>query len=153
MPQLVKGGKHVFGWSKVDDRGRIRISSEAFAEYRLNANENVFLISGSRASGGFGLTKPESLRASPLSLLLDECPDLARYIIPAGTAVRWGKKTCCWVKMGERRFRLPPDTLACFGIRPGDRLLLVRGSGLALGFIARGPIVEPARRHSELETC
>ena len=62
MPQLVKGGKHVFGWSKVGEQGSIVIPSEAFAEYHLITGENVILMSGSKTSGGFGLTKRESLR-------------------------------------------------------------------------------------------
>jgi hypothetical protein len=40
----------------------------------------------------------------------------------------------------------PPPALA------GDRLLVVRGSGLALGFLERGPIYEEARRHPDIET-
>jgi len=42
----------------------------------------------------------------------------------------------------------PPDV----GVRPGDRLLAVRGSGYALGLLARGPIYKEATQHPELET-
>lgn len=38
------------------------------------------------------------------------------------------------------------------GVRPGDRLLVVRGSGRALGFVARGPIFGEALLHYGLET-
>jgi len=37
-------------------------------------------------------------------------------------------------------------------VEPGGRLLAVRGSGRALGFLARGPIYEEALAHPELET-
>jgi hypothetical protein len=37
------------------------------------------------------------------------------------------------------------------GIQSGERLLVVRGSGLALGFLQRGPIYEEASRHPEIE--
>jgi hypothetical protein len=33
MPQLVKGGKHTFGWSRVGKTGRIIIPPEALTEY------------------------------------------------------------------------------------------------------------------------
>jgi hypothetical protein len=33
----------------------------------------------------------------------------------------------------------------------GERLLVVRGSGFALGFVQRGPIYEEALRHPEIE--
>jgi hypothetical protein len=41
---------------------------------------------------------------------------------------------------------LPP----AIAVKPGDRLLAVRGSGLALGFVARGPIYGGAAPHPEL---
>ena len=40
-----------------------------------------------------------------------------------------------------------PDEVA---VEPGSRLLAVRGSGRALGFVAYGPIYEEAARHPEL---
>lgn len=39
MPQLVKGGKHVFGWSRVGDTGRIIIPPEAMEEYHLKDSD------------------------------------------------------------------------------------------------------------------
>jgi bifunctional DNA-binding transcriptional regulator/antitoxin component of YhaV-PrlF toxin-antitoxin module len=145
MPQLVKGGKYVFGWSKVGNKGKIVIPSEAFIEYNLIAGENVILISGSKTSGGFGLTKYESLKESKLSVLL------AEFRIPEGTAIKYEGRTYCWVTISAMSLTVPIETLAQFGIKPGDRLLAVRGSGLALGFIVRGPIVEEAKKHPEIE--
>jgi hypothetical protein len=37
------------------------------------------------------------------------------------------------------------------GVKPGDKLLTVRGSRYGLGFIAKGPIYEEALEHPELE--
>ena len=39
---------------------------------------------------------------------------------------------------------------AAVGVGRGERLLVVRGSGRALGFIVRGPIYEEALKHPEL---
>jgi len=36
------------------------------------------------------------------------------------------------------------------GVKPGDRLLAVRGSRYGLGFVAQGPIYEEALKHPEL---
>jgi bifunctional DNA-binding transcriptional regulator/antitoxin component of YhaV-PrlF toxin-antitoxin module len=152
MPQLVKGGKHVFGWSRVGNQGTIMIPSEAFAEYRLTSGEKVFLISGSRTSGGFGLIRRESLKMSRLAVLLEKHPELSTFRIPEGRAVESGGKVSCWVRIQKQRITVPVGTLALFGIKPGARVLSVRGSGWALGFIARGPILEEAGRHPELET-
>jgi len=57
MPQLVKGGKYVFSWSKVSDEGKIVTLSKAFIEYHLKAGDKIILLSGSKTSGGFGLIK------------------------------------------------------------------------------------------------
>lgn len=152
MPQLVKGGKHVFGWSRVGNKGTIMIPSEAFAEYRLTSGENAFLISGSRTSGGFGLIRRESLKMSRLGVLLEKHPELAEFRIPEGRAVESDGKASCWVRIQKQRITVPVVTLALFGIKPGARVLSVRGSGWALGFIVRGPIIEEAGRHPELET-
>ncbi len=35
MPQLVKGGKYVYGWSKVSTKGKIAIPDKAKEEYNL----------------------------------------------------------------------------------------------------------------------
>jgi hypothetical protein len=47
----------------------------------------------------------------------------------------------------EMHIFLPPAV----DINPGEQLLVVRGSNLALGFLLRGPIVDEARLHPELE--
>jgi hypothetical protein len=147
MPQLVKGGKHVFGWAKVGPEGRIPIPPEAFAEYGFLAGECVILMSGSKTSGGFGVARREALRTSQLSRVLQECPDLAECRILEGAAVEHAGRTFCWATMDDGCITVPPATLSHFGIKPGDSLLSVRGSGLALGFIVRGPIVAEARKH------
>jgi hypothetical protein len=86
MPQLVKGGKWVFGWVIVGPRGELTIPPEAWDEYQFQVGDEVTFIPGSRRSGGFSLSHP--------------------------------------------------------------RLLAVRGSGRALGFVAHGPIYEEALRNS-----
>jgi hypothetical protein len=72
MPQIVKGGKYIFGWSRVGDNGEIRIPPEAFQEYDLKKYENLILIPGSKRSGGFGLTSIEKLKKSPLGSVLEK---------------------------------------------------------------------------------
>jgi hypothetical protein len=48
----------------------------------------------------------------------------------------------------ERQIELPLEA----DVKPGDRLLTVRGSGMALSFLRHGPIYEEALKHSEIET-
>ena len=56
----------------------------------------------------------------------------------------------CWVKLDKfGYFALPPEVLQVYGAKLDDKLLVVRGSGHALGFIVLGPIVETAKGHPE----
>jgi len=62
-----------------------------------------------------------------------------------------------WVVVGQQgEVRIPPETYSEYrpktlAIQPGERLLAVRGSGLALGFLQQGPMYEEALLHPEIE--
>ena len=126
MPQLAKGGKWVFGWSVVGQGRELSIPPEAWLEYGFRNKEVVLFTRGSQRSGGFGIGKQDKLLGSPIQTRV-----LAQAIVHE-----------------QGKVLLPQDVEA----NPGDRLLVVRGSGLALGFLARGPIYEEALKHPELET-
>ena len=152
MPQIAKGGKYIFGWSKPGKNGRIVIPPEAVEEYGMTQYEKVILIPGSKRSGGFGLTAIELLKDSPIASLVQKDPRLAKFQSPEGNPIDINKKTYSWVRMEKNGVIIVPwETLKKFGIQPGDSLLVVRGSGLAIGFVVRGPIVEEARNHREIQ--
>ena len=151
MPQLVKGGKHVFGWSRVGGEGRIIVPQEALVEHRLRESEKLILVPGSRTSRGFGLGSRESVSRSPLGEVLEAVPKLGEFRVPAGEAVEYDGKPYCWVELRNGGITVPTRTLEEYGIQAGDSLLVIRGSGLAIGFAVRGPIVAEAKRHPELE--
>jgi hypothetical protein len=123
MPQLAKRGKWVFGWV-VGGQRKIIIPPEAYHEYGFQTGDEVIFLRGSRRSGGFGIGRVETIPAL-----------LEQRILARGRVARQG------------RVNLPPET----GVQPGDRLLAVRGSALALGLLAQGPIYEEALKHPELE--
>jgi hypothetical protein len=125
MPQLAKGGKWVFGWVIVGPGNEEHIPQAAYHEYGFQAGELVVFTRGSRRSGGFGVGKHERLALSPIhSRILEE------------GSMREGMKVCL------------PQSLQ---IQPGEKLLAVRGSGLALFFLQQGPIYAEALRHPEIE--
>ena len=151
MPQLVKGGKNAFAWSVVNQDGRIVIPPDAYSEYNFRNGEKAILISGSKKSGGFGLTTKTLMKGSPISGFLRACPQLAEYTIPQGKAVKLSTKIYCWITISDQNIKVPWETLQMYGIKKGDYLLAVRGSGFALGFIVKGPIIKEARKHPELK--
>jgi hypothetical protein len=123
MPQLEKGGKWVFGWVVVRPGIKITIPPEAYREYGFQAGEEIVFTRGSRRSGGFGIGRADKIP-----------PLLKKRVLAQG---RMGKKG---------QVALPPEV----SVQVGDQLLAVRGSGLALGFLAQGPIYELALLNHKL---
>lgn len=151
MPRLVKGGKYVYGWSKVGKNGKIAVPNEALTEYNIQLPCKVFLLSGSRRSGGFAMTTISLLRNSALFLLLDDNPKLAGFQLAEGEIVLVAGKPCCWVKLDtDGCIVIPLESLEKFGVKTGDLLLSVRGSRLGLGFCVKGPLIDEARRQPSL---
>lgn len=150
MPQLVKGGKYVFGWSKVHSEGKIIIPPEALEEYGFQSGEKVILMSGSKTSGGFGITSPRLLEGSPMSAFLGELPQLSEFRMHEGTWIEHNKRFFSWLRMQEGYIVVPLKTLEKFGAHPGNSLLSVRGSGLALGFLIKGPLYKLAQKYQNI---
>ncbi|MGC9367627.1 MAG: hypothetical protein ACP5FK_11385 [bacterium] len=127
------------------------IPPEAFVEYKFKQKQKVILISGSNKSGGFGLTYKKKLEGTALFQALKNNPQLINFTMDDKTPVKIGTKYYAWTVITDHYFTPGLDVLNCYGVKPGDQLLVVRGSGLALGFLARGPIVEFARDYPGLE--
>ena len=126
------------------------IPPDAFEEYGFREGETAILMSGSKTSGGFGLTTLRRLKDSPLFDFLKPFTGLPEHRIPEGEAFEIQAKTYCRIKIIHQSIWVPVATLKKYGVQVGNPLLTVRGSGMALGFITRGPIVEEAMRHPEL---
>jgi len=128
MPRLVKGGKWVFGWVIVGSQRQIFLPPEARREYGFRQDEPLFFLRGSRRSGGFSIGRLEKLEQNEVPL----------YLRAFGQG-----------KMGpDGQIGIPPG----IDVWPGDRLLAVRGSGMALSLLTRGPIYELALKHPEIES-
>lgn len=124
MPRLVKGGKWVFGWTVVGPQRELIIPPEAQREYGFRVGSRVLFLRGSRRSGGFGIGASTQM------------------------SISLGKRVLGQGQIGEDGQVVVPTEA---GVRPGDRLVAVRGSRYALGLVARGPIYEAAAEHPELE--
>jgi len=130
MPRLVKGAKWTYGWVVVGPKGEVTIPPEAWPEFGFEVGEEAVFTPGSRRSGGFGLSSP-----SLMGKVSERLRGATLRVLARG-------------RFGEGgRVGVPPEV----GVKPGDRLLVVRGSRYGLGFVARGPIYEEALKHPELE--
>jgi hypothetical protein len=151
-PQIVKGGKYVFGWSRVGKEGKIIIPKEAYDEYALSLDPEVTLFSGSKTSGGFGLSSIRILKNSRIEEFIINFPSLINYELAEGEIIIIKSKKYCWLKINDdMSINLPETTLDSFGIKKGDILLSGRGSYLAIAFITKGFIFNEAKRHPEVE--
>jgi hypothetical protein len=151
MPQLVKGGKNTFGWSKVSEAGKIAIPPEAFNEYNFSGEKYAYLFSGSKKSGGFSLLTLDSLKATQFSDVLIDHPELLNPESIFGKNIKYRSRVICVVLFENLSISVPLNILELFGIKHGTMLLTVRGSYVALGFIVKGPIITEAHRHPWLE--
>lgn len=57
MPQLNKGGKFVFGRSRIGADGQVQFPTQAVEEYRIAGEGKVYLFTGSKVTGGFCVTR------------------------------------------------------------------------------------------------
>jgi hypothetical protein len=129
MPRLEKGAKWTFGWVIIGPNRKITIPQEAWNEYGFKANDQAIFTPGSRKSGGFGISTKSLMKKVQNKMNGATIKELGRSIFKKG-----------WVA-------LPKE----LDYKSGDRLLTVRGSGLALGFVAEGPIYNEAMKHPELK--
>ena len=152
MPQLVKGGKYVFGLSRISGSGAIVIPPEADEEYGFRESDRVILFNGSRTSGGLIVTKFSIVERSKLGPMFKDIPGLVDYQIPQNEIIKSRGRSFCWtiVQTGGY-FILPQNILEAYQLNHGDLLATGRGSNLGLSFIARGTIHKEALKHPELE--
>jgi bifunctional DNA-binding transcriptional regulator/antitoxin component of YhaV-PrlF toxin-antitoxin module len=151
IPQLVKGGKYIFGWSKVSENGKIKIPPETCDEYGFKSGDRVLITSGSKTSGGFSLIKIDSFLNSSLASIRNEIPAIFNFELSVGEILFHKNRNYCWSKIEENCIiHLPITSLEKFGINSGDKLLVGRGSGLGPAFLIKGLIIEEALKHNNL---
>ena len=152
MPQLARGGKFVFGWCRIREDGGVQIPPQARQEYGFNPGDEIILLSGSRTSGGFGITRKSWLEKSRLSVILTDNPGLAGSSLEEGQVVKYkGRNYCRFIIDDNGRFFLSPGALEAYEVKPGDYLLSIRSSDIATGMAAKGPLVALAKTHPEIE--
>ncbi len=152
MPQLVKGGKYVFGWSRIGNDGKIKIPKEAFIEYSFRTGEKVVLISGSKTSGGFGIFKYEKFQDTLIKSVVQQIEGIFSCNVPINKSFHYKNRYYCWTLILEDEcIILPDEILNTYGIIIPTKVLAVRGSGLGLSFLSRGSIYKTALQHTEIK--
>ena len=155
MPQLIKGGKYIFGWTRLNHDLRVRIPDEAFDEYHFKDTDKLIIMPGSKSSGGFSIAAPGSIINSKMG---ETIVQLTGYIKESDTfstsrleIVKLGKRPLSWTSLDkEKYFRLSIELVTLFNLEIGCNLLVGRGSGIGPAFFTRGIIYQEALKHRNL---
>ena len=156
MPQLVKGGKYVFGWTRINKDYSIRIPDETYDEYHFSRTDKLIILSGSKSSGGFSIITPDSMLNSKLSeniiRLFGYQKETNSFTTNKLEIIKYRERLISWTSVGkERYFRLSDELIFSLKTNVEDRLLVGRGSGLGPAFIVKGIIYQEALKHDLLE--
>ncbi|WP_256729227.1 hypothetical protein [Treponema parvum] len=89
MPQMNKGGKYIFGWIQIREHGEITFSAQAIEEYKLQKERYVYIVSGSKQTGGFCVMSEPLLSRSKLNHILKENPCLADRSLKEGELISY----------------------------------------------------------------
>lgn len=148
MPQITKGGKYIFGWSKVNDDRSIQLPQMAIDEYGITSEGKVILIPGSKTTGGFIVTKKELLLASKIRNILKENPHLSDYKTGEGEFIKYKGRLYCWCSISETgRLKMNEKMIEVLDINIGDKLLSIRSSDIAFCMGQKGKIIKRAENY------
>lgn len=155
MPQLVKGGKYIFGWTRINKNLKIRIPDETYDEYKLDETDKLVILSGSKSSGGLSIITPDSVINSKLSeninRLVGYRKDSNSFKTNELEIIKLGVRLVSWTFLEkEKYFRLSIELVSALSLNIGEKLLVGRGSGLGPAFIAKGTIYKEALKHKDL---
>ena len=141
MVQLRYRGKNVYGWSLIRDDNSICFPPEAIDEYKLNGDANIVLFTASKTSGGFCISKFDTLKSSGLSHIINDNPELER---DTGRIVGYKGKSYCHLQMSGNGVELSCEIMDHFDLKTEDKLLIIKGSNIAFDCIVKGPLVDMA---------
>jgi hypothetical protein len=149
MPQLEKGGKFVFGWSLIRPDYSIQLPNMAVDEYKISSEGKVIIISGSKSTGGFIVTRCGLIKNSVMGKLFETNPEIENYKIKEGSFIKFKGRNYCWLNITKKGLiKLNYAISDTLGLKPGDRLLSIRGSNIAFVMGAKGRLINIAENYT-----
>jgi len=149
MPQIRKGGKYVFGWSIIRNDFSIQFPIDAINEYYICSEGKVFLITGSKTTGGFAVSKKSLLENSIFNNLFTEYNDLGKYKTKEGDFFQYKSRKYTWVTINnDGKIFLDKDILNNLSLNINDKLLSIRSSNIAFMMGVKGPLIDEANNYN-----
>ncbi|MEF9921051.1 MAG: hypothetical protein RSC93_11545 [Erysipelotrichaceae bacterium] len=148
MPQMNKGGKFIFGFSSVNVNSVIHLPPMAVNEYRIAKEGKVIIVTGSKTTGGFVVTRKGLLTGSKIGDILIENPELNDYIIEEGKFIHYKGRGYCWCAISkDGTLRLSQEMMDTLELKKGLKLLSIRSSDIAFTMGVRGPLLDKAHEY------
>lgn len=147
MPQMTKRGKYIFGWSRIRENGELTFSRTAVEEYKLEGETHIYIVSGSKQTGGFCVMTESLLSHSKLKNILKENPSLADRSLREGELISYKGKKYGWLVLKKDTISLPEPLMKILGIKVGDKLLAIRSSNIAFTMGAKGGLIDKANKY------
>ena len=144
MPQMTKGGKYIFGWSKIGQNGELTFPTMAVKEYNLQEETYIYIVSGSKQTGGFCVMTDPLLSHSKLKNILKENSSLADRSLSEGELIAYKGRKYGWLALKENTVYLSDDLMKMLEIKVGDKLLAIRSSDIAFTMGVKGSLIEKA---------
>ena len=144
MPQMTKGGKYIFSWSKIGQNGELTFPTMAVKEYNLQEETYIYIVSGSKQTGGFSVMTEHLLSHSTLKNILEENPSLAERSLQEGELILYKGRMYGWLSLNGTNVNLPQSLMDSLGVNIGDKLLAIRSSNIAFTMGFRGSLIDKA---------
>lgn len=148
MPQMTKGGKYIFGWSNIGQNGELTFPTMAVKEYNLQEEAFIYIVSGSKQTGGFSVMTAPLLSHSKLKNILEENPSLAKKSLREGELISYKGRKYGWLTLKNNSIQLSDSLMKVLEIKVGDRLLSIRSSDIAFTMGARGNLIDKANKYN-----
>lgn len=148
MPQITKGGKYIFGWSKIRANGALTFPAEVVHEYKLEQETAVYIVSGSKQTGGFCVMPEPLLLHSPLKSILRENPQLANRNLEEGALISYKGRKYGWLALKDSSVRLSAALLHALELTAEDMLLCIRSSNIAFTMGVKGSLIDKAKAYA-----
>lgn len=148
MPQIRKGGKYIFGWSVIRENGELIFPPSAVKEYKLQDEKFIYIVSGSKQTGGFCVMPEPLLSRSKLQHILKENQTLADRSLKEGELISYKGRKYSWLTLKNGGVRLSDSLMQTLDIKTRDKLLAIRSSDIAFTLGVRGTLIQKAREYS-----
>lgn len=130
MPSLMPGtagAKEAYGISLVRSDLSLTIPPKALGQYEISDNDWVVLTTTPRGEGGFALLNKDRAEASVFGNYISrlEKPD---------TPYWFQEKAYCLTRVRDGGIHMTSRMLDAFHLNKGDRLMVVKGSTIAMSF-------------------